>query len=149
MQAEFKLSINAYLADFVCSPAHSLADIIVFNNQHPEQERMKDFGQDGLIAAQNTKDIDPVEREAIQRLKELSANGLEKLMKEHQLNATGGSRQPWEVTCSGCSRVKLLLRTKTHAAHWIAQGSDGVERAYFFSLEPVYSACQFVFGLSA
>ena len=55
MQAEFKLSINAYLADLVCSPAHSLADIIVFNNQHPVQERMKDFGQDGLIAAQNTK----------------------------------------------------------------------------------------------
>ena len=40
MQAEFKLSINAYLADLVCSPAHSLADIIVFNNQHPVQVRV-------------------------------------------------------------------------------------------------------------
>ncbi|KAM3333899.1 hypothetical protein ACQJBY_028767 [Aegilops geniculata] len=35
MQAEFKLSINAYLADLVYSPVHSLADIIAFNNKHP------------------------------------------------------------------------------------------------------------------
>lgn len=35
MQAEFKLSINAYLADLVYSPVHSLADIIAFNNNHP------------------------------------------------------------------------------------------------------------------
>ena len=48
---------------------------------------MKDFGQDDLIAAQNTSGIGPVERVAIRRLKELSANGLEKLMKEHQLDA--------------------------------------------------------------
>uniref|UniRef100_A0A453A9W0 Amidase domain-containing protein n=1 Tax=Aegilops tauschii subsp. strangulata TaxID=200361 RepID=A0A453A9W0_AEGTS len=51
------------------------------------EERMKDFGQDDLIAAQNTSGIGPVERVAIRRLKELSANGLEKLMKEHQLDA--------------------------------------------------------------
>lgn len=35
MQAEFKLSINAYLPDLVYSPVHSLADIIAFNNKHP------------------------------------------------------------------------------------------------------------------
>ncbi|XP_037475231.1 probable amidase At4g34880 isoform X1 [Triticum dicoccoides] len=84
--AEFKLSINAYLADLVYSPVHSLADIIVFNNAHPIEEQMKDFGQDDLIAAQNTSGIGPVERVAIRRLKKLSANGLEKLMKEHQLD---------------------------------------------------------------
>ncbi|KAI4968775.1 hypothetical protein ZWY2020_046105 [Hordeum vulgare] len=87
MQAEFKLSINAYLADLVYSPVRSLADIIAFNNKHPVEERMKDFGQDDLIAAQNTTGIGPVERVAIRRLKELSANGLQKLMKERQLDA--------------------------------------------------------------
>jgi amidase len=51
------------------------------------QERLKDFGQHNLIAAQNTKGIGHVERALIRRLKELSANGLEKLMKEHQLDA--------------------------------------------------------------
>jgi amidase len=51
------------------------------------QERLKDFGQPDLIAAQNTDGIGPVERAAIRRLKELNANGLEKLMKERQLDA--------------------------------------------------------------
>ncbi|XP_048554358.1 probable amidase At4g34880 [Triticum urartu] len=87
MQAEFKLSINAYLADLVYSPVHSLADIIAFNNKHPVEERLKDFGQPDLIAAQSTNGIGPVERAAIRRLKELNANGLEKLMMEHQLDA--------------------------------------------------------------
>jgi hypothetical protein len=35
MDAEFKLSINAYLADLSYSPVHSLADIIAFNKKHP------------------------------------------------------------------------------------------------------------------
>uniref|UniRef100_A0A453FZ11 Amidase domain-containing protein n=1 Tax=Aegilops tauschii subsp. strangulata TaxID=200361 RepID=A0A453FZ11_AEGTS len=87
MQAEFKLSINAYLADLVYSPVHSLADIIAFNNKHPVEERLKDFGQPDLIAAQSTNGIGPVERGAIRRLKELNANGLEKLMMERQLDA--------------------------------------------------------------
>ena len=51
------------------------------------QERLKDFGQDDLIAAEKTIGIGPVERAAIQRLKELSAEGLEKLIKERQLDA--------------------------------------------------------------
>ena len=48
---------------------------------------MKDFGQPDLIAAQNTNGIGTVERAAIRRLKELNANGLDKLMMEHQLDA--------------------------------------------------------------
>lgn len=48
---------------------------------------MKDFGQDDLIAAQYTNGIGPVERVTIRRLKKLPANGLEKLMKERQLDA--------------------------------------------------------------
>uniref|UniRef100_A0A453A9W9 Amidase domain-containing protein n=1 Tax=Aegilops tauschii subsp. strangulata TaxID=200361 RepID=A0A453A9W9_AEGTS len=86
MQAEFKLSINTYLADLVHSPVHSLADIIAFNKAHPVEERLKDFGQPDLIAAESTNGIGPVERAAIRRLKELNSNGLEKMMKEHQLD---------------------------------------------------------------
>ena len=51
------------------------------------QERLKDFGQPDLIAAEKTNGIGARERAAIQRLKERSTNGLEKLMKEHQLDA--------------------------------------------------------------
>jgi amidase len=131
--AEFKLYLNAYLADLWTSPVRSLADIIAFNNAHPVevsthkklnnaifhlftsyyrlknseirvvrekqklqnhegnfmllQERLEDFGQGNLIAAEKTQGIGSVERAAIQRLEELSANGLEKLMKDKQLDA--------------------------------------------------------------
>ncbi|XP_073362824.1 probable amidase At4g34880 [Aegilops tauschii subsp. strangulata] len=95
MQAEFKLSLNAYLADLVSSPVRSLAQVIAFNNAHPIEtespclllERMTDFGQSNLIAAEDTNGIGPVEGAAIGRLKELNTDGLEKLMKEHQLVA--------------------------------------------------------------
>lgn len=51
------------------------------------QERLQDFGQPDLIAAQKTNGIGPVEKAAIQRLNELSADGLENLMRMHQLDA--------------------------------------------------------------
>jgi hypothetical protein len=35
MKAEFKLSINAYLADLVYSPVRTLAQVIAFNIAHP------------------------------------------------------------------------------------------------------------------
>ncbi|KAE8767508.1 putative amidase [Hordeum vulgare] len=50
-------------------------------------ERLKYVRQPELIAAQNTIGIGSMERAAIQRLKELNANGPEKLMKERQLDA--------------------------------------------------------------
>uniref|UniRef100_A0A0D9ZH62 Amidase domain-containing protein n=1 Tax=Oryza glumipatula TaxID=40148 RepID=A0A0D9ZH62_9ORYZ len=87
LQAEFKLSLNAYLSDLLYSPVHSLADVVAFNNAHPVEERLQDFGQPDLIAAQKTNGIGPVEKTAIQRLNELSADGLENLMRMHQLDA--------------------------------------------------------------
>ncbi|KAF8759206.1 hypothetical protein HU200_010235 [Digitaria exilis] len=87
MNAEFKLSLNAYLSDLLRSPVRTLKDVIAFNNAHPVEERIKDFGQPDLIAAEKTNGIGPKERAAIRRLDEISINGLEKLMKEHQLDA--------------------------------------------------------------
>ncbi|KAF0892418.1 hypothetical protein E2562_015480 [Oryza meyeriana var. granulata] len=51
------------------------------------KERLQDFGQPDLTAAQKTKGIGPVEKAAIQRLNELSADGLEKLIRTQQLDA--------------------------------------------------------------
>ncbi|CAN6211599.1 unnamed protein product [Urochloa humidicola] len=45
MKAEFKLSLNAYLSDLLHSPVRSLSDVIAFNNAHPVEERLKDFGR--------------------------------------------------------------------------------------------------------
>lgn len=35
MEAEFKLSLNAYLSDLLHSPVRTLSDVIAFNNAHP------------------------------------------------------------------------------------------------------------------
>ncbi|KAL6611338.1 hypothetical protein ACP70R_039266 [Stipagrostis hirtigluma subsp. patula] len=57
MTAEFKSSLNAYLSDLNWknvpknSIVRSLADLIAFNENHREQERLADFGQDDLIKA--------------------------------------------------------------------------------------------------
>jgi amidase len=51
------------------------------------QERLKDFGQPDLIAAEETNGIGAKERAAIRRLDEISTDGLEKLMREHGLDA--------------------------------------------------------------
>lgn len=87
MAAEFKISINAYLSGLLYSPVRSLAQLIAFNEAHPVEERLKDFGQPDLIAAEKTNGIGTRERAAIRRLREISTNGLEKLMKERRLDA--------------------------------------------------------------
>ncbi|KAL0920454.1 hypothetical protein M5K25_009592 [Dendrobium thyrsiflorum] len=85
--AEFKLSLNAYLSELEISPVRSLADIITFNNEHKTEERIEEYGQDVFLAAENTNGLGAVERFAIKRMAELSADGLEKLMKEKKLDA--------------------------------------------------------------
>lgn len=87
MAAEFKISIKAYLSGLLYSPVRSLAQVIAFNEAHPVEERLKDFGQPDLIAAEKTNGIGTRERAAIRRLREISTNGLEKLMKERRLDA--------------------------------------------------------------
>ncbi|KAJ1270210.1 hypothetical protein BS78_06G036400 [Paspalum vaginatum] len=87
LPAEFKLSLNAYLSDLAYSPVRSLAEIIAFNNAHPVEERLKEFGQFIFLVAENTNGIGAPERSAIQELNKLSANGLEKLMEELKLDA--------------------------------------------------------------
>ena len=48
---------------------------------------MKEFGQLLFLAAQNTSGIGPAERNAIDKMAELSNKGLERLMTEKQLDA--------------------------------------------------------------
>ncbi|MQL76401.1 hypothetical protein Taro_008787 [Colocasia esculenta] len=85
--AEFKLHLNAYLLELPTSPVRSLADVIDFNNKHRVEERMDEFGQPMLLEAQNTSGIGPVEERAIAQMRAYSTNGLEKLMKEQNLDA--------------------------------------------------------------
>ncbi|XP_010432367.1 PREDICTED: putative amidase C869.01 [Camelina sativa] len=85
--AEFKMSLNAYLKELVESPVRSLADVIAYNENFAEQEMVKEWGQELLLAAEATNGIGEKEKEALQNLEELSSNGIEQLMKEKYLDA--------------------------------------------------------------
>jgi amidase len=51
------------------------------------QEKLIEYDQLLLLLSESTTGIGPLQRAAIHRMEELSANGVEKLMKEHQLDA--------------------------------------------------------------
>ncbi|KAG5412762.1 hypothetical protein IGI04_000329 [Brassica rapa subsp. trilocularis] len=97
--AEFKMSLNAYLKDLVKSPVRSLADVIAYNEKFAEenvitemrkkktQEKVEEWGQELFLAAEATNGMGKKERAALQKMEELSRNGLEKLMKEKELDA--------------------------------------------------------------
>uniref|UniRef100_A0A8R7TBU4 Amidase domain-containing protein n=2 Tax=Triticum urartu TaxID=4572 RepID=A0A8R7TBU4_TRIUA len=87
LPAEFKLSLNSYLSDLSYSPVRSLAEIIAFNNAHHIEEKLKEIRQIIFLAAENTTGLGAPARAAVRRLSKMSANGLEKLMKEHKLDA--------------------------------------------------------------
>nr|XP_009630803.1 probable amidase At4g34880 [Nicotiana tomentosiformis] len=85
--AEFKLSLNNYLAELVTLPVRSLAEIIAFNQNNPKLEGSKSFGQEIFIAAEATKGIGEKERKAMAMMEKLSEDGFEKLMIENELDA--------------------------------------------------------------
>ncbi|KAF2912645.1 hypothetical protein DAI22_10g027000 [Oryza sativa Japonica Group] len=87
MLAEFKLSLNSYLSELASSPVRSLSDIIDFNNKHPVEERMAEFGQSYLLQSEATDGTGPTEKKAIAKLNELCESGLEKIMRVNQLDA--------------------------------------------------------------
>ncbi|XP_050233723.1 probable amidase At4g34880 [Mercurialis annua] len=85
--AEFKLTINQYLNELVKSPVRSLADIISFNNNHPDLEKMKQYGQDLFIASEMTNGLGEDEIAAVKLMEKLLKEGFEKMMKENNLDA--------------------------------------------------------------
>ncbi|KAG7545041.1 Amidase signature domain [Arabidopsis suecica] len=85
--AEFKMSLNAYLKGLVKSPVRSLADVIAYNEEFAEQEKVKEWGQEVFLTAEATNGMGEKEKAALQKMKELSRNGMEKLMKEKKLDA--------------------------------------------------------------
>ncbi|CAH2076759.1 unnamed protein product [Thlaspi arvense] len=85
--AEFKTSLNVYLQELVNSPVRSLADVIAFNDKFAEKEKVKEWGQEVFLAAEATNGMGEKEKAALQKMEELSRDGIEKLMKEKELDA--------------------------------------------------------------
>lgn len=84
LEAEFKISLNAYLKELVASPVRTLADVIAFNNKFSHLEKIKEYGQDSFLRAEATKGIN---KKTLLKLARLSRNGFKKLMNEHKLDA--------------------------------------------------------------
>ncbi|GLU02771.1 hypothetical protein SLE2022_200080 [Rubroshorea leprosula] len=87
MLAGFKISVNEYLKELVTSPVRSLADVIAFNENNPEQEKTKEYGQHTFIASETTNGMGQKERQAMELMKKLSRDGIEKTMEENKLDA--------------------------------------------------------------
>ncbi|KAF7848684.1 hypothetical protein BT93_L1743 [Corymbia citriodora subsp. variegata] len=87
LRAHFKHHINEYLGELSNSPVKSLADVIAFNSNNPDLEKMEEYNQDGLIAAQMANILDEEVVKAEHMMKKLSEEGFEKLMKENELDA--------------------------------------------------------------
>ncbi|CAN1307610.1 Probable amidase At4g34880, partial [Linum perenne] len=81
------VAVNRYLEDLVESPVRSLAEIVAFNVDNSKLERMEEFGQELLVAAEMTNGIGKNETEAIRLMDELSREGFEAVMKQHELDA--------------------------------------------------------------
>ncbi|KAF7134914.1 hypothetical protein RHSIM_Rhsim08G0183700 [Rhododendron simsii] len=87
LQAEFKLSLNAYLKDLVTSPVRSLADVIAFNEKFSDLEKLNEYDQDTFLEAEKTNGIGKLEKEALRNLTRASKDGFEKLMRKNKLDA--------------------------------------------------------------
>ncbi|KAK4562336.1 hypothetical protein RGQ29_004998 [Quercus rubra] len=84
--AEFKICINSYLKELVDSPVRSLADLIAFNKENSELERL-DYGQDLFLKAEATNGIGNAEKEALANLAKLTREGFVELMTKNKLDA--------------------------------------------------------------
>ena len=86
---EFKAGVNAYLESRgVTARVRTLADVIAFNERHPNEE-MPWFGQELLIEAQSKGPLtDAAYREACETCRTLAQKeGLDAVMDRHQLDA--------------------------------------------------------------
>lgn len=87
MLSDFKHAIYDYLKDLESSPVKSLTDIIAFNDKNPQLEKTTEYGQDGLIEAENMNGNEEEIREIVENLEKLCKEGFEKMMKENELDA--------------------------------------------------------------
>ena len=97
---EFKVNLNAYLAELTCTPLRSLADIIEFNNAHAGEE-LSYFGQEILLMAQETGSLsNPDYLSALDENHRLSRQeGIDAVMDTYKLDALvmPTTSPPWRI----------------------------------------------------
>jgi amidase len=86
LQYEFKDGLNKYLSASGAGLPKSLADVIAFNKQHADTA-MPYFQQETLETSQAMGSLDSKEYKAALRRSTSSRGYIDRLMKEHQLDA--------------------------------------------------------------
>ncbi|CAM8907142.1 unnamed protein product [Rhodiola kirilowii] len=85
--SEFKPLFYKYLKDLISSPVRSLADIIAFNTNNQVLEKLEEYGQDTFLAAEMMNVSETEVSQAVDTMKGLCEEGLEKIMMENKLDA--------------------------------------------------------------
>ena len=96
---EFKPDLNAYLAQLVRTPVHTLAQIIHFNTTHAHAE-LQWFGQELMQISQNIGPLtDPAYLRALRTSKRLARRAIKQTMADHNLDAivTFTNEAPWTI----------------------------------------------------
>jgi amidase len=101
LYTELKAALGDYLKSSPAPiPVRTLADVIAFNQAHAQAE-LSLFGQETFIKAQATKGLaDPAYKNARQvSFRAAGPNGIDRLLKEHQLDALVGPTMPpaWKI----------------------------------------------------
>jgi amidase len=83
---EVKHDTNAYLATRTGVPVRTLAEVIAFNQAHPE-ELLSRYGQDGFLEAQRQRPLtDPAYGRALERM-QMARVGIASALEQNQLVA--------------------------------------------------------------
>lgn len=85
---DFKQDLNMYLSELLESPVRTLADAIAFNNQHPEEEKIPEYGQDEFLEAQKTLNFNAKGyKKSLKKVDSITKNGIDKVLKDYKLDA--------------------------------------------------------------
>ncbi|KAK9165171.1 hypothetical protein Scep_000362 [Stephania cephalantha] len=87
MLYEFKVELNDYLSKLVESPVRTLADVIAYNETHPEQEMLERYNQNIFIKSEKTNLPSKDYTDALDSLKTLREEGFEKFMNDNNFDA--------------------------------------------------------------
>eukprot|EP00253_Pinus_taeda_P005525 PITA_05525 len=85
---DFKQDLNMYLSELPESPVRTLADVIAFNIEHPQEEKIPEYGQDYFLESQKTSNFNAeAYKKSLKKIHLITKNGIDKVLKDYKLDA--------------------------------------------------------------
>lgn len=117
MFMEFRTGIDAYLAELLESPVRTLADIVAFNEAHPDEE-LRWVNQGILEGAldPSLSTTNPEYVEALPSSRRIARRGIDGLMREHRLDALIAPtiREAWPIDLPTWTRAPSARGAPDH-----------------------------------